>query len=39
MSFNSIGDLASNVMLNQASTRVKRSLIQLSQELTNRRHV
>ena len=34
MSFNSIGDLASNVMLNQASTRVKRSLIQLSQELT-----
>ena len=34
MSFNSIGDLASNVMLNQASTRVKRSLMQLSQELT-----
>ena len=34
MSFNSIGDLASNVMLNQASIRVKRSLMQLSQELT-----
>lgn len=34
MSFNSVGDLASNVMLNQASTRVKRSLMQLSQELT-----
>jgi flagellar hook-associated protein 3 FlgL len=34
VSFNSIGDLASNVMLNQASIRVKRSLMQLSQELT-----
>ncbi len=35
MPFNSIGDLASSLMLNQASTRAKRSLMQLSQELTS----
>lgn len=34
MPFNSIGDLASSMMLSQASSRAKRSLMQFSQELT-----
>lgn len=35
MSFNSIGDLANTLLLSQASTKAKQSLMQLSQDLTS----